>query len=409
MQEKNASQVLNNLLFWYMSAITLLLTLIPFRFVIPDEHIKVALWSNLQDALMNIALFIPLGFLFQLTRREKRNDWAFGALVFGLLFSSGIEITQLFIEKRCTTFLDVLTNGAGAWLGALGYAIVRRFFAGRQAANYRILAIDLPLMNIIYLMIPLMWINSMAIGRQQQRLWLIFLLGISGAIILGEIYRREIRKREPLLMLAFACTAMLWFAIGSMFSVAERTREILLMTTFVGCITLVTAMRQPLRQSANFRYEIATLRLILIFFVPYLLLVFFSPLAIPEAKWDFVFGISGIPNKPPNVSIFRLLEYLAGFSLLGYMLSQIVARYETSLFWKKFNLAVLIFWIPGILEIVRGFHPQYETSALGYAFAIAAGFAGSLIYRLQLGSIRRILIHRSQNLSESPTPEQSIP
>ena len=133
MQEKNASQVLNNLLFWYMSAITLLLTLIPFRFVIPGKNIKMALWSNLPDALMNIALFIPLGFLFQLTRREKRNDWAFGALIFGLLFSSGIEITQLFIEKRCTTFLDVLTNGAGAWLGALGYAIVRRFFAGRQA------------------------------------------------------------------------------------------------------------------------------------------------------------------------------------------------------------------------------------------------------------------------------------
>jgi len=71
MEGENQKQVaLSYALLMYMVGIVLLITLIPFQFYIPQKISTI--WEiNLNDSITNIFLFLPLGFLFQLSRRRN--------------------------------------------------------------------------------------------------------------------------------------------------------------------------------------------------------------------------------------------------------------------------------------------------------------------------------------------------
>jgi len=78
--------VLSYALLMYMVGIVLLITLIPFQFHIP--HRIANIWAiNLDDSITNIFLFLPLGFLFRLSRRNHHDRLCIKALGFGILVS----------------------------------------------------------------------------------------------------------------------------------------------------------------------------------------------------------------------------------------------------------------------------------------------------------------------------------
>ncbi|WP_235009410.1 VanZ family protein [Arthrobacter sp. SLBN-83] len=76
-------------------------------------------WFNYQfiEALANVALFVPVGFVASLAFSTKH--WSqIGA--FGLLVSGCIELGQLlFLHARFASPSDILTNTSGAVIGAL--------------------------------------------------------------------------------------------------------------------------------------------------------------------------------------------------------------------------------------------------------------------------------------------------
>lgn len=77
----------------------------------------------------NIALFIPLSFLFTLL---FRNPW-FGVTL-GTVVSVGVEIAHVIIPHRQPTLRDIVSNAIGAGIGAfLGWLIVLR--RRREAAQ----------------------------------------------------------------------------------------------------------------------------------------------------------------------------------------------------------------------------------------------------------------------------------
>ena len=125
-------------LFIYMCIIVVLITLIPFTFRIPDKiHIT---WStDFSDLITNIILFLPIGFLFRLSRRKNKDRFCIQALGFGILLSLGIEFSQLFVPGRYTQVIDVITNGMGAWLGAMVFV----FLIGRlkEGGSVRLLSL----------------------------------------------------------------------------------------------------------------------------------------------------------------------------------------------------------------------------------------------------------------------------
>ena len=96
------------------------LTLMPGR---ATDVVDVTPWCvvcgarGIADGLLNLALFVPLGWALGANGRRPKD-----ALAIGLLLSGGIEIAQIFLPNRFPGIGDVLYNGAGACLGALLWA-----------------------------------------------------------------------------------------------------------------------------------------------------------------------------------------------------------------------------------------------------------------------------------------------
>ena len=74
------------------------------------------------DFLVNVALYLPLGFFGSLmTRQRWRTPWQMAlAVSLGAILSIGIELTQYYDQGRVTSANDVYANVIGTTLGALG-------------------------------------------------------------------------------------------------------------------------------------------------------------------------------------------------------------------------------------------------------------------------------------------------
>jgi VanZ family protein len=78
-------------------------------------------YITLRDVLINIAAYIPLGFMLALGLRRWLRPVAAvtaGALL-AVSVSIAMESVQMFLPARIASNLDVLTNGAGGLIGAL--------------------------------------------------------------------------------------------------------------------------------------------------------------------------------------------------------------------------------------------------------------------------------------------------
>ncbi len=75
----------------------------------------------LRDFIVNVALYMPLGFAAHLVWRQ--SPWPgfriYGPVLLGLLLSVSMELTQLMVPTRNTSLPDVLTNVAGTAIGVM--------------------------------------------------------------------------------------------------------------------------------------------------------------------------------------------------------------------------------------------------------------------------------------------------
>jgi glycopeptide antibiotics resistance protein len=77
-------------------------------------------WKYLSDVLLNIAGFVPVGFLlcaYLALTRPRANAILYSVLAGGVL-SFAIEVMQAYIPRRISGVTDIITNTLGAALGA---------------------------------------------------------------------------------------------------------------------------------------------------------------------------------------------------------------------------------------------------------------------------------------------------
>jgi VanZ family protein len=109
---------------------------------IPPEEIRTFLWApwpryiTLEDVLVNICAYVPLGFLLArgfMARRPMRLAVLLAA-AYALLTSILMETAQMFMAARIASNVDVLTNGLGGLIGALAAPL----FAPTQGLGMRL-------------------------------------------------------------------------------------------------------------------------------------------------------------------------------------------------------------------------------------------------------------------------------
>lgn len=103
-------------------------------------------WSDTIDALRNILLFAGFGAVWEVTSPQGRlRDALWRATLYGALLSAGVETLQLFSPVRFASIVDVMTNTAGTFIGALGLAmLIAATRARRDAKSYLGIPMFLP-------------------------------------------------------------------------------------------------------------------------------------------------------------------------------------------------------------------------------------------------------------------------
>jgi glycopeptide antibiotics resistance protein len=373
-------------LFSYVVLITLVITLFPFRFQWP-ERIHFLWFGGWSDTLLNVLFFLPLGFLYKLIRPE---DSTLRVLGLGLGLSCAIEVAQIFFAERFPSPMDVLTNGIGAWLGALLVESVQRQLSNRWIST---LALELPLMNVVYLLIPLIWLNGLAAEKDSFHHSLALLLGLCGCLIVSAVYLHLLESSGALRSKWVALSATGWFLIGSLPRVSESPALVVFGSALVAVATRALVMFPWLRKNDQRRFEIPVLKRVWPIYSAYLILLSLSPLPSRYQNWSGVWGFYNL-GEQFRVPVWWLTEYFAAFTLLGYIVAESHGRRNItqgrSILWSCFWCGLAA----ALLEACRGFHPRYAASFLQGLFAFTGSLYGSLIYWLQLHAIQHMMGHR---------------
>jgi VanZ family protein len=370
----------------YMLGVTAIITLLPFQFEWPKTW-RVSYAIEPVDVVANVLMFVPLGFFYRFALNARRTS-ALHVLLLGAAASTAIELTQLFEVARSTSPVDVLTNAFGAWLGALA--------AGRVAASPKVdgrlvgwLALELPLMGLVYLLVPLLWINSLASGADVLRAATVLLLGIFGAIILGGTQRYYFVTSRGSDARRTAGFAALWFLAGAFYALPSRPLQLVSGTALVAALTWWQGRRTVRGIDYNRRFEVPVLKSAAPAYAAYLALITLAPLrnALGEWRWHLAFPATA----SDQIEILRLLELVAAFTLVGYMAAEfggrVVLRYRDALP----RLAVWGVALGCVIEGVRGYEAEHGASLVRGAMLAASALYGGWLYYLQRAHVVRLL------------------
>jgi uncharacterized membrane protein len=137
------------------------------------------------------------------------------------------------------------------------------------------------------------------------------------------------------------------------------------------------------------RFEIPTIKKLLPIYTIYLLLLAFWPTTITAGEWQHRVIFEELVYEERIVLIFRFVEFIAAFTLLGYIIAEMRGRkdeaVEKTLGWTFFiAVAAAIF-----TEVLKTYPTLSSINILSIVIIISACLYGAVIYRLQLAAIER--------------------
>jgi len=360
----------------YMTLMLLLITLIPFRFHMP-EKIEFVWYFSLKDFIPNVLLFVPIGFLVGHSGKTS-NRFYWRAVVYGLVLSLFIEITQAFIMGRTTSAYDVIANGSGAFLGAWIFDCAKAKI--KEQEDFRVSSLRIPLINLVLLLTPLLWITGISSGNDPLRLYLLLLpLGIFGTGLLSSIYVNRLAYTD-ISPNRFILAATGWFMLSTLPSLLWYPRDVGIIWVVMFVIILIQAVSQKPGLSKNRRFEMATLKKLLPVYGVYLLLLLLLPATM---------GASTLPEQSRLLTTIRLIEFIAAFAILGYVIAEMRGRRDQS----PFPGLCLAFGISSallvLIALIQGSGP-ITWKLFNHALPlVAASLYGGIMYRLQLAAFKR--------------------
>ena len=305
-----------------------------------------------------------------------------------MAISAGIEAGQFFIPGRTPSVVDVTMNTLGAGIGAGLYNLL----AARIAMTPRMvgrLALEVPLMGLIYLLIPLLWVNRLVPDQGLNRWLLTALIGLCGAIVLSDVFQQWWGPVSPRSLWRVALVAGTWFLVGTGPSLLSDPRDG--WASLAGITILTAVLAAILKPYTNRRFERVTLRRLIPGFILYLVLQALWPPLQPIDAWHGSFGLMNpLAREDIRVNI-RLIEHLAAFTILGYIAAEWRGRAELT--WRRdFPQLLLVGTVSAlILEILVGFQAGTGASFLRLMIAICGALFGGILYHFQRDHVRFLL------------------
>jgi glycopeptide antibiotics resistance protein len=370
----------------YYGGIILLITLVPFRFTLPAEiHM---LWTGgVTDTLANIALFVPIGILYPISSRGRLPARALRAILLGGVFSLSIELAQTAEPERYSSVIDVFANTTGTALGAALLLLVRR----RLGANARLrgrISLELPLMGLLYLVVPLVWLSALTIGDEPIRWILPALLCAFGGRLWSVLLRFHFGPLAGVSVRQMRLAAALWALVGMAPAAQHPAGVVLLALLAAVCVQPGSA----LEHSGERRFEQAALTHAMPMFLAFLAALIVLPIAGGLAHWRMSLGFPSTARALSTIEQLRTLGCIAAASVLGYLVAEMGGRRELPYSRVVPRLVALSAVFAVGLEAVRGLQPGIGASVAEGVLVSMAGPYGGWIYHLQ-----RILVRSRSN------------
>jgi VanZ family protein len=348
------------------------------------KRIHFTLNSDLNNLIANILLFLPLGFFYHLSTRQR------SALLLGAVVSLSIETVQLFIPARTPSIIDILANTGGAGLGAGIYSFISARISITKGTVGR-LRLETPLMGVVYLLMSLLWINSFYLSRAPDRIYLTSIIGLIGTIILGELFRHWWNTSSYRVAGYAAITAGIWFFLGTSPAFRRSSNIMLLMGFGIMLFTAILTFRS--QDEIDRRFEQSTLKKVFPIFAAYLiLLALWEPLR-PWTTWHWSLGFTNNITETSLQVLIPRMEYLIAFTILGYLLAEWRGRLEIPLTQDLLRLFLSATAVALVLEFLAGFQIGPGASLIRAAMAIISALFGGMIYHLLRAHIRFLLKH----------------
>lgn len=373
----------------YSVGVVLLITLAPFRFRVPGE-LRVLVGGEWFDVLANVVLFVPLGFLYPLTRPAGRLPPAVRAAVLGALLSASIETAQLLAPLRHASLPDLLANSAGAWLGAR----LQRSAAARIRVSAHLvgrLSLELPLIGLVYLLVPLLWLRSTVPPRDAAALLPLLPLGLFGAWLLAALQRHHFGPGGVLSARGVAGVAAGWVLLGTFPLLPYHPLLVSVGIAAVAVAAWWEARRIPGRGAGERRFEEPALRRAAPWLASYFVALMAVPLAGGAGPWTGWIGFPASATAIGTAEQIAVLEAVAALTVLGYLLEEARGRRELSYGRRVPRLALECGAAAAVLEVARGPQPATGASLAQLLLLLAAGLLGGWIYHLQRDHVRSLL------------------
>jgi glycopeptide antibiotics resistance protein len=382
---------LSLVLLLYFLGIIGVITLAPFRFTRP-QHFDPFVSGGWFDVVANVLLFVPLGFLYPLSRSAEEEPSPLHVWLLGVALSTLIETTQLFEPQRYTSLLDILTNGLGAVVGALLVrAITRRIRVNARLVGR--LSLEIPLIGLIYVLVPLLLVASLSALADSVRLLSLIPLGLLGARLISSVQQNHFRPPGLFDDRTMALLAAGWMVLGTF---PVLLRHPLIGSTLVVLVALTTwyeSSRPTTTGGPERRFEADALRSAVPYIAVYFAALIFLPLAAGVDSWRFEIGLTGSGHDPTE-QMLRLLEPVASLTVLGYLLAEARGRRELSFSAVAGRVAAECACVACAIEASRGFQRGVGASGVQFALVVAAGLLGAGMYHNQREHVRWILAHR---------------
>jgi glycopeptide antibiotics resistance protein len=376
----------------YLVAVTLVITLAPFEFGWAHRHGLAGFWTA-SDAIMNVVMFVPIGFVFGLTRPPATPARWWQAALLGLLLSTGIEVAQLFAPSRYSSPVDVATNTAGSLIGVLAHGLADRRIRG--ARTVRTLALELPLMGLVYLLVPLLWLMGLASPRG-ERVWLVLPVVAMGGAIMGAVHTAYLAPSRPGVPArsGWLVAGVLAWVLVALLPIVTGRPDVLVASIAVGvggALLRGIATRRALGTEDGRRFELPTLRLVLPLFAAFVALSSLWPLHLADGHFSVRAALWRATDGAAHADVFRALEHIGAFTLVGYVIAEYhgrdLPRYR-HVAWRVLG------WGGGIallLEVARGLHAAYDASGWMLVLTTFATLVGGRLYQLQRDHVRALV------------------